>query len=97
MKPSEREEMINSMIETASYLESLLKQKGWEFVQNYYEAKVKDFATNILTAEELDITKFDKERQQIIGIKKLLGEISSVIENANREREKDTRGVTEGI
>lgn len=74
--------------------EELIRTKGWEYIKAYYLTKVQDFTTKILTGGDIDINQFEGERQQLIGINKLLLEVTTVLDNGKRRKEQDKR-VTE--
>lgn len=79
----------NETLGQAVAFEELIRVKGWEYVKAYYQTRVQSFATRLLVSDS-DIAEFEAERQQLIGIKKLLGFIDGAIQLLEHERKNPT-------
>lgn len=88
-------ELENELLDKSSMFEELVHTRGWELIKAYYANKVQDLATKMLTGEDIEIEKFESERQQLIGIKKLMTEVTSTLDSGKRIKEqRKTEGST---
>lgn len=69
--------------------EEMVRSNGWKLIQGYYQNRVIAF-TNGLLASDKDITEFNSERQELVGLKKLFSYINTDIEALKREVTKPT-------
>lgn len=86
----------NDMLERAGAFEQIVKSTGWKYLKVYFENQIQTFVTDILSDNKNKIEDYESSRQQLIGIKKLMGEVTSHLESLNRfrEDEKANNGVT---
>lgn len=91
----EQQEYLNEQLMRGEAFESLITQEGFKYIKSYYEIRLQGLANGLLLNEKDDISFFEKERQRLIGIKQLLGEINSTIEMVRNERQKPTKPTTE--
>lgn len=86
----------NDMLERAGAFEQMVKSTGWKHLKVYFENQIQTFVTDILSDNKNKIEDYESSRQQLIGIKKLMGEVTSHLESLNRfrEDEKANNGVT---
>lgn len=75
----QQEKEIKDANERGAAFEELVRHPGWALVRAYYENKVKSFANGILLMDNEAIEKFEGERREIIGIRKLLGHVDESI------------------
>ena len=68
--------------------ELLIRTKGWKYIKDFYQAKIQQFATSLLTSENKKIEEFESDRRELIGLRKLLGMIENDIEIARKQNEK---------
>jgi len=67
----------------------MIKEDGWKFVKMYFENRVKAFTTNVLIQEK-PLVEFEKERDEIVGLRKLFSFIDSDVKLLENESKKDT-------
>lgn len=79
----------NEMLERAGAFEQMVKSTGWKHLQIYFENQIQTFVTDILNENKNKIEEYESSRQQLIGIKKLIGEVTSHLESLNRFREDE--------
>lgn len=68
--------------------EVLIKEKGWEYIKSYFQSKIQAFANSLLVEDNKQISDFENERREIIGLKKLLGFIDNDIKILEDDRQK---------
>lgn len=85
----EQQIALKDTLERANAFEEMVRTPGWKFVQAYYENKVRLFTNKLLMSNDKYIEEFSQERLELIGIRKLLGEIDSTLETLQQERRKD--------
>ena len=68
--------------------QSLIRSDGWKFIKLYFENRVQAFATHLLV-EDKPISEYEGERQELKGIRKLLGIIDTDIKTLEDEHKKD--------
>lgn len=83
----QREQALSDLLERAGAYEEMTRTKGWEWVLANFKTRVQVFTTNVLTSDQ-PIEKFEKERQQIIGIKAVIGDVQSDLEALERHRKE---------
>jgi hypothetical protein len=76
-----------------SEYEPMIKSKGWEFVQAWYQTQLASLINSMMGDDTRPIADFENARQQLIGFKKFLSHIEGAIKILNDERETNT-GVT---
>jgi hypothetical protein len=82
-----QQEYLNEQLQQGESFIELIRTKGWQFVQAYYQAKVQELATFILTSDE-PIETFEQKRWEIVGIKKLLGYVDSTLKEFEKQNDK---------
>lgn len=88
------EQARRETLEQAVAFEELVRTKGWDFVKAYYQTKVQGLATMILTSDK-PMEEFESERQQVIGLRNLIGFIDDALNFLNDERKKPATTATE--
>lgn len=81
-KPELTREQLESQddqLRRAGAFEEMVRTKGWEYLQAYFQNRVQALATEILLSDQ-PITDFESERRELMGIKKMLGQVSSDLE-----------------
>jgi hypothetical protein len=84
----EQKEAYQQALIRGSAFEELIRTQGWEYVKKYYEARVQQFANNMLLQDRVSIAQFEAERWEIIGIRKLFNMIENDIKAVEMDREK---------
>lgn len=85
----QQKESLKEMQERGVIFEEFIRSKGWELVQAYYKNKVQNFANGLLLADDRKIDDFEKERREIIGIRKLIGHVDESIREFREYNQKD--------
>ena len=88
-----QEESKKQALERGVAFQELIRSRGWKFIRMYFENRVQAFATHLLI-EDKPIADYEQERQELKGIRKLLGLIDNDIKTLEDEHKKDT-GVAE--
>jgi hypothetical protein len=65
----------------------LIRTKGWEYVKTWYQTKVQKLATDLLLNEKEEIAKFEPDRRELIGLRKLLGMIENDLQILRKHEE----------
>lgn len=68
----EQEQSLQQKKDAGLALMGIINTDGWKVVMAYYEAQVKAFASQVLVGSE-KIEFFENPRQEIKGMRKLLG------------------------
>jgi hypothetical protein len=76
------------MLEKAGAFEELIRTKGWEYIKNYIEEQIKDFANISIINGYKSIEDFNFARGQIVALRQILVEIESQLRNLNNYREQ---------
>lgn len=92
---SQQEEYLNQQLLRGEAFESLITQEGFILIKAYYENRLQALANGLLLNEKEKIENYENERQRLIGIKQLFGEINSAIETLQHERQKAKSTTTE--
>lgn len=89
-----QKEALEESLNRGQAFEETIRTKGWEFIKTYYQNKVQTFATSLLIDEKRPISEFEMERQELIGIRKLLGFVESDIQTLRNKIENDKKART---
>lgn len=65
----------------------MIRSNGWSFVKQYYQTKIQKFASDLLLQDGKQISEFESERRELIGLRKLLGMIDSDIKTVEHDRQ----------
>lgn len=84
----EQQEEINEYIKKGVAFEGMVSSDGWQYIKAYYELKLKQFVSMVFSKDQEPLQSFEKERSELIGLKKLMTEIDFAIKKLNDEREK---------
>lgn len=84
----------DEQLKRGAAFEELIRTKGWEYVKAFYQNKMQALANNLMLSAD-PITKFEGERQELVGIRKLLAFIDSDIKALEEFRKKDDNRNTE--
>lgn len=90
----QQQQDFDERMQRAGAFEQMVHTKGWEYITSYYQNKLQVFASRLLN-EDKPITEYEAERNELKGIKKIVGEVSSTLEFLNIERKKKDEGSTE--
>lgn len=82
-----QQQYLNETLERAGSFEELIRVKGWEHVLTYYQNKVQQLTTSMLTSEK-PLSEFEAERREIMGIRNLINHINSDLKVLEDERAK---------
>lgn len=87
----EQQQYLDETLERGVAFEEMIRTKGWEIVLSYYQNSLQTLTTQMITQEDKSIEEFEKDRREIIGIRKLINRISSDIETLNKQREENRK------
>lgn len=90
----ERERSLNETLERAGAFEELIRSKGWEWLQAFYQARIQAFTSNVLLSDQ-SIGEFENERQRLIGMGELFNAVKNDLDTLERYR-KEEDGKTPG-
>lgn len=85
----EQEQAKLEQLKRGAAFEELIRSNGWKLIQGYYQNRVVALTNGILTASEKDISEFEQERRELVGIKKLFSHIDGDIKALENERQTD--------
>lgn len=83
-------EALKETLKRGSEFEVMMQSAGWKLIESYVASKIQIFANDIILQDDKDISEFEKERREIIGIRKLLNIISGDVETLKNERKRET-------
>lgn len=83
----EQEKAKQEMLERASALQQLQHADGFKYLKAYYENKIKSFVSDMFNQEGKAIAEFEAERREIMGLKRMFGEIDWALTELEKERE----------
>jgi len=66
----------------------MIRTKGWEYIKKYYQIKIQKFANDLLLKDE-PIEKFEVSRNELKGLRNLLGMIENDIKLLEDDRQKN--------
>lgn len=82
-----RDQSQKDFLERAGAYEELVRTKGWEWLMANFQTRVQVFTTNVLTSDR-PIEEFEHDRQQIVGIKKLIADVQGDLDALVRYRKE---------
>jgi hypothetical protein len=87
----EQQEAYQDSVERGQAFDQMIHTKGWGYVKAWYQNKIQVLATSLLLEDQKAIQEFEKDRQELIGIRKLLGLIESDIQIAKKDYEEHSK------
>ena len=81
-------QQLDEKLKRSGRIEILVNQDGWQDVLNYYEAQIKLFANDILLSDKPTI-EYDQVRQQIKGMRKIIGFVNEHLDTLRMFRENE--------
>lgn len=84
----EQEEALKETLQRGVAFEEMLTTKGWQYIQAYYQNQIAVFISDIINSDK-PIIEFEEKRHELMGLKKLLGQVDSAIQTLNVSREKE--------
>lgn len=85
-----QQEALKETLERAGAFEEMATTKGWQYVMAYYQNQIALFMNEIMGSDK-PIGTFEEKRHELMGLKKLLGQIDSAIQTLNAAREKEVK------
>jgi hypothetical protein len=83
-------------LERGEAFEELIRTRGWGFIKAWYQNKIQRLASSLLLDEKEDIEKFENERRELIGLRKIIGMIDNDIQVLHDKIEKDKHEKSNG-
>ena len=81
-------QLLDEKLKAAGRMEILTNQEGWQDVLNYYEAQIKVFANDLLLSDK-PTAEYDQVRQQIKGMRKIIGFVDEHLQILRKFREDE--------
>jgi len=81
-------QLLDEKLKACGRLEILTNQDGWQDVLNYYEAQIKVFANDLLLSDK-PTAEYDQVRQQIKGMRKIIGFVDEHLQTLRMFRENE--------
>lgn len=88
MASDQQKEYLEAQMIQGQAFEEMIRTKGWEYIKAYYQQSLADFINSIMV-QGRPITEFEDARNQLIGLKSLLGYIDGSIQTLNKEAKKE--------
>lgn len=85
-----QQEALKETLERGGAFEEMATTKGWQYVVAYYQNQIALFITEIMGSDK-PIEEFEEKRHELMGLKKLLGQIDSAIQTLNTNREQEAK------
>ena len=82
----EAKQSLNESKARGEAFDMMIRSKGWEYVQAYYQNRIQSLANGLLMQADKPIADFENERRELIGLRKLLGTIDNDIENLKKKK-----------
>lgn len=86
---NQQEESKKQSLERGVAFQELERSKGWTFVKLYFEERVRNLSTRLLV-EDKPIIEYEKERMELVGLRKLFSFIANDIKTLEDANKKDT-------
>lgn len=83
----QQEKYLDEVLLRATSFEELVRTKGWEHIQARYQSKLSMFVTDLLNSDE-PISTFEAQRNELKGMKTLLGFVDSDLQALAKFREE---------
>lgn len=92
----ERDRSLNETLERAGAFEELIRTKGFEWLQAYYQTRIQAFTSNVLLSDQT-IAEFENERQRLIGMGELFNAVKNDLDELDRYRKEQDEKQTAGF
>ena len=87
-KTKEQQDSLQQLLSQGEALEVVIREKGWEYILQYFQTRLQTFTNDMMMNEKKPTIEFEKERSELIGVRKLLGWVNSCIKAVEDDREK---------
>ena len=65
--------------------DEMTRSRGWQMLQQEYANRIQKFVNGLLTADDIEIVKFEAERRELMGIRKMLGYVETRLQTYRDE------------
>jgi len=79
---------LNDTLERGTAFEEMTRTKGFEHVKAYYQARLTLFINDIFNNDHKPLAEFEGQRSELLGLKRLLGEIDNALKVLHDERQR---------
>ncbi len=86
----EQQEALRETLERGVAFEEMVTTKGWQYVTAYYQNQIALFMNEIMGSDK-PIEEFEEKRHELMGLKKILGQIDSAMQTLNTSREQEAK------
>lgn len=86
----EQQEALRETLERGVAFEEMVTTKGWQYIVAYYQNQIALFMNDIMGSGK-PIEEFEEKRHELMGLKKLLGQIDSAMQTLNTSREQEAK------
>jgi hypothetical protein len=83
-----QQQQLNETLERAHEFEETVRTRGFARIKAHYENRVRAFVNELLIQDDKDIKEFEKERFELIGLRKMFGSIESDLKVLSDERQR---------
>ncbi len=87
----EQQDEYNEHMMRGVAFEEIANSKGFEYIKAYYQSQLKNFVNDVFNKESESLEKFEGQRKEILGLKKLITRIDSDIQFLQDERAKTSK------
>jgi len=84
----QRNQALEEKLARAGAFEVMVKTKGWELLQAFYQNQVQQFAGELLLNPEQPIEQLEGRRQRLVGLRMLMAEVDDALSTLTRFREE---------
>lgn len=83
----EQELALNEELQRGVAFEEMVTTKGWQFIVAYYQNHIASFMNDMMNPAN-SLESLEEKRRELMGLKKLLGQVDQSISTLNRSREE---------
>lgn len=76
-------------MERGEAFEELIRTRGWGYIKAWYQNRIQQLASALLLDDKKDISTFENDRRELIGLRKIIGMIDNDIQVLHEKIEKD--------
>lgn len=68
--------------------EQMVNTEGWKYILAYYQNQIRILTNEMMNHPEKPISDFESDRQRIIGIKGMIGQVTNTLDSVERYRKE---------
>lgn len=90
----DREIAENDALELAGAYEEMVNTVGWANIKSYYQTQLSAFLNSVILNDKKPIAEFEGARNELIGMRKMIGHVSSSLDFLKEYRKKNEKPAT---